>query len=209
MSRRTTILALFLLAAAGFFLLFSGIVFHFWLQMTVTVLLLCAVAHRAAPHTGRRLFALPRQWWWHAVLLGLASAAILYAVFFVGNAVIGRLLTTGDQNVAVVYELKHGTPQWIIAILIACVIAPGEEIFWRGYLQTELEKEYGALGMALAAMAYTLVHVPSGNPVLILAAAVCGTFWVLLYRSFRSIWLNIVSHIAWDLAVFILWPFSG
>jgi len=42
----------------------------------------------------------------------------------------------------------------------------------------------------------------------VLAAAVCGAFWALTYWKFRSITLNIISHVAWDLAVFLLFPFS-
>jgi membrane protease YdiL (CAAX protease family) len=49
--------------------------------------------------------------------------------------------------------------------------------------------------------------VASGNPMIILAAAVCGIFWGGLYLRFRSPVLNAVSHTVWDLLVFVILPF--
>ena len=43
---------------------------------------------------------------------------------------------------------------------------------------------------------------------LLLAALVCGVFWGWLYIRFDSILLNAVSHTAWDVAVFLIFPFS-
>jgi membrane protease YdiL (CAAX protease family) len=42
---------------------------------------------------------------------------------------------------------------------------------------------------------------------LVLAAAVCGLFWGVIYLKTRSVLLVAVSHTLWDLAVFILVPF--
>ncbi|RME30506.1 MAG: CPBP family intramembrane metalloprotease, partial [Deltaproteobacteria bacterium] len=32
-------------------------------------------------------------------------------------------------------------------------------------------------------------------------------FWSALYVWFRSPVVNITSHVAWDISVFVLWPF--
>jgi len=42
----------------------------------------------------------------------------------------------------------------------------------------------------------------------VLAAALCGVFWGYLYLRLRSVWLNVISHLVWDLAVFMFFPFS-
>jgi hypothetical protein len=42
---------------------------------------------------------------------------------------------------------------------------------------------------------------------LVLAAAVCGLFWGVLYLRTGSILLVAVSHTLWDIAVFVLFPF--
>ena len=67
----------------------------------------------------------------------------------------------------------------------------------------------GWLLAALAATAlYAVVHLSSGNPMLILAALVCGLFWGLLYQRTGSITLVVISHTAWNLTVFLGFPFS-
>ena len=89
------------------------------------------------------------------------------------------------------------------------IIGPGEELFWRGYLQRNFQERWGGWKGFLAATAvYALVHAGSGNPMLVLAAAVCGLFWGYLYLRTKSILLVLISHTIWDLAVFILFPFT-
>ena len=58
---------------------------------------------------------------------------------------------------------------------MALLIGPGEEIFWRGYLQRRWQERFGAgRGFLFAAALYAAVHAGSGNVMLVLAAAVCG-----------------------------------
>ena len=197
----------FLLAAVAFSLLFTGIVFNFWAQMSLSVATLCVLAFLFDREGMRDLFRLREQKLISVVCLGLFSALILYFVFFVGNIAARRILMHSKDGIAAVYDLKHGANPWLIAVLITLIIAPGEEIFWRGYLQRKWEQRYGRFGVIMAAVAYGVVHVPSGNIMLIIASIVCGVFWSLSFWRFRSIWLNIVSHVAWDLSVFLIWPF--
>ncbi len=139
--------------------------------------------------------------------LGLLSAALLYGVFVVGKLAALSLFPFAAAGISSVYGLKAGTDIGRAALLIGLVIGPGEEIVWRGFLQENLERRLGrTAGFALTALAYTLVHVGSGNAMLVLAAAVCGLFWGGLYARFRSPVLNIVSHAAWDLLIFIVRP---
>ena len=91
---------------------------------------------------------------------------------------------------------------------MAFVIGPGEEIFWRGYVQRTLAKRSASRGLVLSVAAYGLVHLASGSVTLIGAALVCGLFWGWLYQRFESIWLNVLSHVLWDIAVFLVWPFA-
>ena len=88
------------------------------------------------------------------------------------------------------------------------VIGPGEEIFWRASLQRLCMDRWGdAPGWFISVALYSLVHLGSGNLMLVLAAAVCGLFWGWLYRRYRSIILVAVSHTIWDILVFIIAPF--
>ncbi len=197
---------MFFAAAAAFALLFTGVVFHFWFQMALTAAGLCVAAFAVNPGSGRGLLVFPEGEALRAPLLGLFSAALLYCIFYAGGKTAAVLFPTAGSMVDGVYALRDGISPLLVACLLIFMIGPCEEIFWRGFFQKQLEDRYGFAGVVLAASAYTLVHLPSGNPMLAVAAAVCGIFWGLLFYCFRSIWANIISHAAWDVAIFILWP---
>ncbi len=197
-----------IIATISFSLLFLGIGFNFWIQMTLSVAGLVALSFAFDKNNLKRLTEKPKRGWIFTISIGLLSAAVLYLVFYIGNIVVRLILDSSGQEISNVYDLKANTSKLLIAILIAFVIGPGEEIFWRGYIQTQFEKRYGLKGLLLAVFAYGVVHVASGNMMLLIAALVCGAFWTLTFHYFKSIWINIISHIAWDLAVFLLFPFE-
>jgi len=142
------------------------------------------------------------------IALGIASAAVLYAVFAVGRIVALRFFPFAASGIWNVYALKAGVPVLRVVLLIGLIIGPGEEIFWRGFFQERTGATTSrAYGFALTALLYAAVHLASGNIMLVLAAAVCGVFWGWLYMRFRSPVLNAISHTLWDLAVFVLFPF--
>jgi len=141
--------------------------------------------------------------------LGLLAAVGLYAVFFAGNILARRILPFAGAGISQVYGFKTGASPLRVIFLMALVIGPGEELFWRGYLQRNFQDRCGGFGGFLLATAlYTLVHAGSGNPMLVLAAAVCGLFWGYLYLRTKYVLLVLISHTVWDLAVFILFPFT-
>ena len=143
--------------------------------------------------------------------LGLVSAAALYGVFWGGNLLSRAWFGEwAGQGIDSVYGLKSGASLTRIVLLIALLIGPTEEVFWRGLLQRQFAARWGRWGAFLLATAlYAGVHISSGNPMLVLAAVVCGVFWGLLYLWRGSVLLNVVSHTAWDLAVFVLFPLSA
>ena len=139
---------------------------------------------------------------------GLASAAALYGVFWVGDhlsrAWFGAWAGDGIRRV---YDFKHGAGLPRIVLLLALLIGPAEEIFWRGFLQRRLAWRYGRwAGFTIATALYSGAHLASGNAMLVAAAAVCGVAWGLIYLARGSVVLNVISHTAWDLAVFVLLP---
>jgi membrane protease YdiL (CAAX protease family) len=142
------------------------------------------------------------------ISLGVVSAVGLYAFFFVGNLISRRILPFAGAGIAEVYGFKAEASTIRIVLLMAFLIGPGEELFWRGFLQRRWQERFGrGPGFLAAAALYALVHVGSGNPMLVLAAAVCGLFWGALYLRTGSILLVAVSHTLWDIAVFVLFPF--
>jgi len=143
------------------------------------------------------------------VLMGAASAAVLYAVFYFANAASRALFSFAAGGISDVYGFRGEASFLRVGLLLALIIGPGEELFWRGFLQRRWEKRFGRnRGLAAAAALYAAVHLGSGNPMLILAAAVCGVFWGVLYRKTGSVIACAVSHTLWDLAVFLFFPFT-
>lgn len=143
------------------------------------------------------------------VLLGLLSALLLYLFFFASNKLSRWMFPWAGAGIDAVYAFKGGAAAMRIGLLMALVIGPGEELFWRALLQGGLEGKYRPFAAFLiSAAVYTGVHLFSFNPMLIIAAAVCGVFWGLLYLVFRSPLLNVVSHTLWDISVFLLFPFN-
>lgn len=142
-------------------------------------------------------------------LIGFGSALVLYVVFWAGNNLSRHMFASAGRGIAAVYDFKQGASTIRVALLMAGIIGPGEEIFWRGYLQRGLALRIGPTAGFFAVTAlYTGIHVFSGNPMLILAALICGLFWGALYLRFESVLLNAVSHTVWDVAVFLLFPFA-
>jgi membrane protease YdiL (CAAX protease family) len=143
------------------------------------------------------------------ILLGLGFAFILFVVFYVGNILIRFILEKAGEGIQNVYSFKQDAPPWRIVLLMALIIGPGEEIFWRGYLQRKMSLYFGAnKGFIFATFLYTVVHVFTGNMVLVLAALICGIFWGFLYKKYGSMTINMVSHTVWDIVVFIIMPFN-
>ncbi|MBN1932172.1 MAG: CPBP family intramembrane metalloprotease [Desulfobacterales bacterium] len=143
------------------------------------------------------------------IILGISSALFLYFVFFFGNIFSRILFPFAGTDISKVYQFKGDASSLRIALLMLFIIGPGEEIFWRGFIQRRFQFHFGGLrGLICATALYSAVHVGSANPMLILAAMICGFFWGVLYLRYRSMVLNITSHVLWDVAVFLVFPFS-
>lgn len=143
------------------------------------------------------------------VLTGLASALILYGVFFAGNYLSRRMFDFAGEGIQGVYDFKGDAGSFRIVFLMAFIIGPGEELFWRGFLQRHFQEKTSKItGFIIATAIYTGIHVFTGNIMLILAALFAGLFWGWMYMKYRSMVMNIVSHTVWDVVVFIVFPFA-
>ncbi|MCK4756863.1 MAG: CPBP family intramembrane metalloprotease [Thermoplasmata archaeon] len=204
---RTGIFISLAAAAILFSILFAGIYFDFWLQLALSILILIFLAFWFSGDDIKKQLNLPAGDLGFSILLGLVSTVFLYLIFLIGNDLAIFFLSFGKSGISGIYGLGENVDSRMIAFLLVLIIGPGEEIFWRGYLQKSLTKEYGKLGVVIIILAYAGVHLASGNTMLILAAFAGGVFWGLLYYYYRNLWANIISHAAWDLAAFVLWPF--
>ncbi|MCU0370090.1 MAG: CPBP family intramembrane metalloprotease [Bacteroidales bacterium] len=142
--------------------------------------------------------------------IGLLSALVLYLVFFAGNYLSRLWFDFASPGIDNVYTFKGDAAGIRIAILMLLFIGPGEELFWRGYLQRKLSLKTGKwTGLVIALVLYTGVHIFTGNFMLIMAALICGLFWGWMYLRYRSMLINIISHTVWDIVVFLVLPFNS
>jgi len=179
----------------------------FWWWIAGDIVLLLAVVQVVDRQWRRRLVADVKDHAGRKIVLGLASAAALYLVFWLGNQFTRALFARAGSDIAAVYAFKDQAPTLRIVLLMIFIIGPGEELFWRGFLQHRLEIACSRpVGFLLATGIYAAVHLASGNPILVLAAGICGLFWGWLYLRYHSMLLNLVSHTTWDIAVFLLLP---
>lgn len=176
---------------------------NFWLKMAVSAAVLAGYSlwiNRADLHFDYHFS-------WRFVGNGIMSALFLYGIFWVGGYVLPHLLPSSRELIGAVYATKSALPAWTIVFLLALVIGPAEEIFWRGLVQKRLVAVTSPqFGLILGAVLYALVHLWAKNVVLILAALICGLVWGWQYLKSGSLIGVILSHVLWDIAVFIVAP---
>jgi membrane protease YdiL (CAAX protease family) len=178
---------------------------NFWYVMALGTGGLALVAAAVAP----RAMAERLRFRSSDLVIGLASAAALYGVFLAGRELSTWMLPFASGQIGAVYDNKSLLAPGTIGLLIGLVIGPGEELFWRGFLQRELEARLGRWTAYAAATAlYGLVHVFTGNVMLVVAALAAGSVWGFLYLRFARLWPCVISHVAWDLAVFLFFPLA-
>jgi hypothetical protein len=189
------------LGYASFASTFLGPKDRFWQRMTRTGLLLGSAALAADEDLRAER---PRA---QDLAIGAAIAAALYAVFTVGDKAARVIMPTGAQDIAEIYELRTLRPKSEIAARLAAIIGPAEELYWRGMLQSELTRRYGPVkGAAAATAAYSGVHLCTRNPTLLGAATVAGGGWSALRAAGVSMPALVVSHIIWDIWIFLVQP---
>lgn len=148
------------------------------------------------------------------VLLGIAIAAALWGIFWIGDKVSQWMFPSfARMQVNDIYGIKEGINPVLLSCLLLFVIGPAEELFWRGYVQQTMTTHFLQakrptwIAALIAVAIYALVHIFSFNFMLIMAALVCGVVWGGLYwlcpKHFSAI---LISHALWDAAVFIWFP---
>ena len=190
------------IATILWYLLFVIKPMNFWLQMSLSIsaLVLMSLVFN------RDIFKIGKLTIRH-ILIGIFSAILLYIIFYLGNIVSGFIFPFKDSQVLSVYSNKSNGNLILIGSLLFFVIGPGEEIYWRGFIQNTLSKKIGETrGYILSVLLYAGVHIVTGNVMLVIAALVCGIYWGCLYKKEKSLIPVIISHAIWDLTIFVIFP---
>jgi membrane protease YdiL (CAAX protease family) len=202
LSHRSALAGLVTLGAYGAFAAtFRGPRERFWPRMTRTGASLGLAALLLEPSLVRRR---PRG---REVALGGVIAGSLYVAFQVGDRVARRVLPRGGEEIADIYRLGELRPHRELALRLALVVGPAEELFWRGLLQGSLQRRLGPVRAAVAAgLLYGGAHLVTGNRTLIAAATVAGFSWSGLAAAGVPMTSLVVSHSLWDVWIFLIQP---
>jgi membrane protease YdiL (CAAX protease family) len=134
------------------------------------------------------------------VLLYLATGAFLF---------VARRLPAFDRYVAEIYGPRDTVTLPLALLLGAGISAPGEEIFWRGLVQTVLSGSIGTgWGAAAAWGLYMVANAASGSLAILAGAVVSGAVWTLLAVWTHGVLASIVCHVTWT-GLMILVPPGG
>ena len=197
-----TLGACLLLAAVFWYAPFSMKLLHFWLSMCIAVSTLTALAVRFDGFPVRRA-----DWRLRSVISGVFAAAALYSIFWLGNSFSQILFSFAKPQVSSIYGIRTQGETLLIGLILFFITSPGEEIFWRGFVQRRLVRRFGRKrGWLLASAVYAAVHIASGNFMLTMAALTAGLFWGWLYLQEHNLVPCIVSHSVWTVTIFILLP---
>ena len=171
----------------------------FWYMFTATMLILISysILNEKAEQPTSMI---------HNNLYGIISGILLFIVFWFGDAMIQLFNLPFEKEITSLYKAFAPVSLWHYIVLLF-IIVPGEEIFWRGYIQKRLGIKMSAtLSIVIATMLYASIQIYSGYFIHIIAALFGGIFWGILYEWKKSIRLNIISHFIFDLCIFILIP---
>lgn len=195
---RATVGLAFVLWFVCFYLTFST----FWLKISLSASCLAVIsfALQGFPKESLRMGL-------RDVLIGVAAAAVLYGIFWLGKGISTMLFPFAEGQVNAIYGKGDGFSRTIVFLLLFFITGPCEEIYWRGFLQRNLCEKYGdTKGWLVATAVYALVHVWSFNFMLIGAAAVAGAFWGYLYMRTGRLAPVVVSHSLWSAFIFSVMP---
>ena len=175
----------------------------FWWMMAGSALTLSLLAILFRPDEWKDV-----HWSVSNVCLGVGIAIGLWGVFWLGDRVSSWLFDFARPQVDLIYGMKAGESPWLLSFFLLLLIGPAEEVFWRGYVQHTLSLRWNPnIGFIVSTLLYAMVHAPSCNFMLLMAALVAGVVWGGLYRLFpRRLSALVVSHALWDAAVFVWFP---
>jgi len=132
---------------------------NFWVKISVSASVLAVVSLLIRPASLNELRFGPKE-----ILLGLGSAALLYFFFVVCKFISVHLFSFAGDQIGGIYNKGDATPHWIILPMLFFITGPAEELFWRAYLQRELQGLLGGGGgFAVATLCYAGVHISAWN----------------------------------------------
>ncbi|MCC3358643.1 CPBP family intramembrane glutamic endopeptidase [Bacillus sp. REN16] len=172
----------------------------FWVMFTITFTLLSIAVIRYGQMDSKSFSLLN-------ITIAVLSGLLMYGLFWIGKTGSAMLFPTQLTDVAALYTKVQPQLAWHYFALFLIVI-PGEELFWRGYIQKKIESEVEnkLLVIVISSLLYMSANIYTLNPLFLLATFAGGMVWGALYMWNRNILLTILSHLVFNLFLLVLYP---
>jgi uncharacterized protein len=140
-----------------------------------------------------------------SLLVGAGSGAALYGATRVVVASLLERIPPFAASVSDVYGRSQEVPGTAVWVLTLAVAIPGEELFWRGLVLSELQGITSVtVGAGLAWFGYVAANAVLRNLSILAAAVVGGALWTVL-GSVRDVGAAVASHLVWT-SLMLVWP---
>lgn len=135
--------------------------------------------------------------WVQSIALGV----LVIAVFLAGAVLVARVPWLRDQVQGLLDHARYGSLPLVAAITVVNGIA--EEMFFRGGLYAAVGRRHA---LAVTTVVYALTTAGTGNPMLVLAAAVLGLLTGAQRRVTGGVLGPAITHVMWSSAMLFLLP---
>ncbi|MDR4886899.1 type II CAAX endopeptidase family protein [Fredinandcohnia sp. QZ13] len=172
----------------------------FWIMFTISFFLLSIAAIRYGKFDTKTISITNLAF---AILSGL----LMYGLFFTGKISSELLFPNVLTDVSALYMKVQPQLTWHYMVLFLIII-PGEELFWRGFIQKKVEDHFEnkLLVIVISSLLYMSANLYTFNPLFLLATFAGGVVWGTLYMWNRNILLTILSHLVFNLFFLVLFP---
>lgn len=211
----TTFIASMVFVSVSWFILFSGATEfslfvttnHFWLGISCVTALMLVLMWFVYGDNLRPLLRSSKHSLGTELRTGMIHGLLLAGVSIAGLYLVTEYIPELRANVEKILALRVQLSPWLSAIVLIFLIAPAEEIFWRGYVLDFAGQRFSTrTSLVFMAAADAIVHITTGNVMLVVAAGTLGLVWGLLRRSTGTVLPCIISHAVWDICVFLVYP---
>ncbi|WP_010283239.1 CPBP family intramembrane glutamic endopeptidase [Bacillus timonensis] len=172
----------------------------FWVIFSISFFLLSLAAIRFGTFDYKKISV-------SKLFIAIFFGILMYGLFFIGKLGSSLLFPNMLDEVADLYMKIQPQLVWHFVALFLIII-PGEELFWRGYIQKNIEAKFEnkLVVIVISSLFYTSANFYTFNPLFLLATFAGGVVWGTLYMWKRNIYLTILSHLVFNLFMLVLFP---
>lgn len=135
------------------------------------------------------------------VVQGVILGLLLLAFFLGGAVLVAPVPVLRDPLLGLLMHASND--MWPVVAILTALIAIGEELFFRGALWAAVG---GRQALLVTTLIYALTTIPSGLPLMVLAAALVGLVAGVHRRVTGGVLGPMVIHLTWSAGLFFLLP---